>query len=82
MYLRSLFQIEVEYVSAEDTDVNLWWLGAIIYVIGSILINLGSNLIRYSHERIKHFEQQPPIYKRYWWILGKNKRITAFFKKR
>merc|ERR1712137_1424373 len=59
-----------EVVPSENEDVKLWWFGAIIYVIGSIFINLGSNLIRYSHERIKHFEIAPPIYKRYWWILG------------
>merc|ERR1712137_617999 len=59
-----------EVVPSENDDVNLWWFGAIVYVIGSIFINLGSNLIRYSHERIKHFDVPPPIYKRYWWIFG------------
>lgn len=68
--MRHLFNIEVEEVPGEEPERNLWWFGAIVYMTGSILINLGSNIIRYSHERIKHFKTPPPIYKRFWWILG------------
>src|SRR3990167_10638392 len=68
--MRHLFNIEVEEVPGEEPERNLWWFGAIVYMTGSVLINLGSNIIRYSHERIKHFKTPPPIYKRFWWILG------------
>lgn len=52
---------------------SLWWFGAIIYVIGSILINLGSNLIRKNHGDISMLEEgvkPPPLYKRTLWLAG------------
>merc|ERR1712000_458689 len=67
---RILFVEEEPTIQGETEDLDLWWFGAIIYVIGSIFINLGSNFIRYSHERIKHFETPPALWKRYWWIFG------------
>ncbi len=59
-------------VEGETLETDLWWLGALIYLTGSVLINLGSNLIRYSHEHLKNLakENQPPIWKRYWWLAG------------
>ena len=56
----------------EDYDIDLWWFGALIYVTGCIMINLGSNLIRFSHEEIKHLKEgnRPPVWKRIWWMIG------------
>lgn len=59
-----------EEVPSENDDSNLWWLGALIYIAGSVLINLGNNLIRYSHERVRLLGVSVPIWKRYWWIIG------------
>jgi hypothetical protein len=51
---------------------DLWWLGAIIYTVGSIIINLGSNLIRMNHDRLSRIpvHLHPPWYQRWPWLLG------------
>mmetsp|Transcript_2215 Transcript_2215/g.3936 ORF Transcript_2215/g.3936 Transcript_2215/m.3936 type:complete len:399 (-) Transcript_2215:322-1518(-) len=58
--------------TGDDCGNQLWWLGALIYMGGSICINFGSNVVRLSHEKLKKIpaHQQPPIYKRYLWMTG------------
>ena len=62
-------------------DIELWWFGGLIYVIGSIMINLGSNLLRYSHEilRLAPEIERPPIWKRFWWMMGSYLMIFTHF---
>ena len=36
-------------VASESEEIDLWWLGVSVYVVGSVLINLGSNMIRKGH---------------------------------
>jgi magnesium transporter len=50
--------------------VSLWWVGAIIYVVGSILVNLGSNLIRKDHSMKLLHNPPKPIYKRPFLFAG------------
>ena len=59
-------------VEGENESNEWWWVGALVYVTGSVFINLGSNLIRFSHEKLKLLSPSdyPPFYKRYWWLLG------------
>ena len=37
----------------EGADSDLWWIGAALYVTGSVFINLGSNMIRRSHSEFQ-----------------------------
>ena len=66
---------------AEDDDTlggSLWWVGAIIYTFGSVIINLGSNLIRLNHDQLSKIPEDlhPPIYKRWTWLFGACTAIT------
>ena len=67
----------------ENTETNgdeksLWWVGAIIYIVGSILVNLGSNIVRRDH--FNH-EKLPPkaLYTRPLWAFGSNTFSSIFF---
>jgi len=57
---------------ADSKSGEYWWVGAIIYIFGSITINLGNNLIRLSHDRNDRLpiEQQRGILKRPIWWAG------------
>lgn len=55
----------------EEELKQLWWIGALIYVAGSILINFGSNLIRRDHSMEDTKTKKTPQYLRPLWILGK-----------
>jgi magnesium transporter len=48
---------------------SLWWLGALLYVTGSIIINLGSNLIRKNHTMYTK-ETKPPFFKQWLALVG------------
>ena len=56
----------------DEGKKNYWWLGAIIYIAGSIMINFGSNIIKRDHMNMAKLEvtSVPPLYKRYLWIVG------------
>ena len=56
---------------------DLWWLGAIIYITGSIMINFGSNVIRRDHSRQEEAGVKAPPYKRPIWALGKSLKIPG-----
>eukprot|EP01102_Stenamoeba_stenopodia_P000746 TRINITY_DN10694_c0_g1_i1.p1 TRINITY_DN10694_c0_g1~~TRINITY_DN10694_c0_g1_i1.p1 ORF type:complete len:482 (-),score=84.22 TRINITY_DN10694_c0_g1_i1:63-1508(-) len=63
--------------SASDGEKqDHWWIGAIIYIFGSITINLGNNLIRLSHEKNDKLpmEERRGIFRRPIWWAG----ITTF----
>lgn len=54
----------------EEELKQLWWIGALIYVTGSVLINLGSNLIRKDHSIEDTKTKKTPQYLRPLWIMG------------
>ena len=54
----------------EEELKQLWWVGAIIYVVGSVLINLGSNLIRKDHSIEDEKATKTSPYKRPIWLIG------------
>ena len=57
-------------ISTVVIESSNWWFGAFVYVLGSITINFGSNLIKKDHSNIAKLETKPPIYRRYLWIIG------------
>lgn len=64
----------------EEELKQMWWIGAIIYVTGSIMINLGSNVIRKDHSlQEKATGKNQPPYQRPLWILGRQLLFVHFF---
>eukprot|EP01095_Lingulamoeba_sp_RSL-Kostka_P006011 TRINITY_DN1846_c0_g1_i3.p1 TRINITY_DN1846_c0_g1~~TRINITY_DN1846_c0_g1_i3.p1 ORF type:complete len:287 (-),score=38.69 TRINITY_DN1846_c0_g1_i3:642-1502(-) len=49
-------------------DDSFWYIGAIIYMTGSIFINLGSNIISYSHIRALKSKKKKWCIKIYWFV--------------
>ncbi|GLI71133.1 hypothetical protein VaNZ11_016220, partial [Volvox africanus] len=56
------------------TTGGLWYVGAIINVVGSVSINLGMNLMKLGHTKRAQLdmpeEQKPPIRKFKTWLIG------------
>jgi len=48
---------------------SLWWLGASLYITGSVMINLGSNLIRKNHTKY-YKTNKPPFWKQWLALIG------------
>ncbi|KXZ52720.1 hypothetical protein GPECTOR_8g114 [Gonium pectorale] len=63
---------------AEGESQDLWYVGAIINVIGSIAINLGTNLMKLGHNKRAKMDlpddKKPPVGKIKEWAIG-----MAFF---
>ncbi|KAG2424486.1 hypothetical protein HXX76_014538 [Chlamydomonas incerta] len=61
-------------VVEEDSSPDLWYVGAIINVVGSISINLGMNLMKLGHNMRGELdmpeEEKPPIRKFRSWVIG------------
>jgi hypothetical protein len=59
----------------DDELTSYWWvLGAAIHIFGSVMINLGTNVIRLDHTRQQKAGLRAPPFKRPIWMLG-----TTFF---
>ncbi|GFR43906.1 hypothetical protein Agub_g5040, partial [Astrephomene gubernaculifera] len=60
--------------SGEGESQDLWYVGAIINVIGSIAINLGTNLMKLGHNKRAKVDlpddQKPPVRKFKEWVIG------------
>ncbi|GLC43081.1 hypothetical protein PLESTB_000865100 [Pleodorina starrii] len=58
----------------EETTRDLWYVGAIINVVGSIAINLGTNLMKLGHNKRAKVDcpeaQKPPVRKIKEWVIG------------
>ncbi|GLI58597.1 hypothetical protein VaNZ11_000325 [Volvox africanus] len=58
----------------EEKPRDLWYVGAIINVVGSIAINLGTNLMKLGHNKRAKVDcaeaQKPPVHKFKEWCIG------------
>ncbi|KXZ48891.1 hypothetical protein GPECTOR_24g180 [Gonium pectorale] len=65
----------------EKASFDLWYVGAIINVVGSISINLGMNLMKLGHTRRAEMkapeEEKPPVRKIKVWIVGVSIFVTG-----
>ena len=54
----------------EVRDTELWWVGVLLSLLGSMLATMGLNLQRYSHraEAAKSLEQRLPYHRQKAWV--------------
>jgi hypothetical protein len=57
-------------VMDEEEDSSLWWLGAVLYITGSVLSNLGTNLVRKNHTHYQAKARKTPCYQQWFAIIG------------
>lgn len=53
-----------------STRSELWWVGVLLSILGSMLATMGLNLQRYSHrlEAAKPLDERLPYYRQKPWI--------------